>query len=399
MNKIVKLGEVCDLQNGFAFKSSDYVEKSNTLNIRMSNIRLDGSFNEMHKAKYLPDSYAEKYKEFSLKDGDLIIAMTDMAGDPKILGLPSLIKNLNGRTFLLNQRVGKLHKFSEKIYVPYLCYFLKTLKEYYKKKGAGGLQINISKNEILSASIVLCPLAEQQRIVAKLDDSFAEIDKAINVAKHKKEEADILRQGILVKELKIDGDVKKLSDVSQINNGGTPDSKNKLYWGDNNHWLTPKDMGKLSSHHVDASERQITDEGLNNSSAKLVPQNSVILSCRAPIGYLAINSVPMSFNQGCKGLVPKPNLLAKYLYYFLLSSKQLLNDLGSGTTFKEISSKTLSNVIINIPSLIEQKRIVVKLDLTFAEVKKIKSYTEKQIVNYQTLKSVILTKELQKEAA
>ena len=199
--------------------------------------------------------------------------------------------------------------------------------------------------------------------------------------------------------MKIGTDVKKLSDVCQINNGGTPDSKNKLYWGGNNHWLTPKDMGRLSSHHVDASERQITDEGLNNSSAKLVPQNSVILSCRAPIGYLAINSVPMSFNQGCKGLVPKPNLLAKYLYYFLLSSKQLLNDLGSGTTFKEISSKTLSNVIINIPSLIEQKRIVAKLDLTFAEVKKIKSYTEKQIVNYQTLKSAILTKELHKEAA
>ena len=76
-----------------------------------------------------------------------------------------------------------------------------------------------------------------------------------------------------------------------------------------------------------------------------------------------------------------------------------MNDLGSGATFKEISNKTLSNVIINIPSLVEQKRIVAKLDLTFAEVKKIKSYTEKQIVNYQTLKSAILTKELQKETA
>lgn len=201
MNKIVKLGEVCDLQNGFAFKSSDYVEKSNTLNIRMSNIRPDGSFNEMHKAKYLPDSYAEKYKEFLLKDGDLIIAMTDMAGDPKILGLPSLTKNLNGRAFLLNQRVGKLHKFSEEIYVPYLCYFLKTLKEYYKKKGAGGLQINISKKEVLSAPIILRPLAEQQRIVATLDTVFAEIDKTIKINFDHIKNNEALKSSFLLKEL------------------------------------------------------------------------------------------------------------------------------------------------------------------------------------------------------
>ena len=72
MNKIVRLGDICDLKNGFAFKSNDYVEKSNTLNIRMSNIRPDGNFDEMHKARYLPDSFSEKYKEFLLKDNDLI---------------------------------------------------------------------------------------------------------------------------------------------------------------------------------------------------------------------------------------------------------------------------------------------------------------------------------------
>ena len=67
MNKIVKLGDICDLQNGFAFKSSDYVEKSNTLNIRMSNIRPDGNFNEMHKVRYLPDSTMKSTKNFYLR--------------------------------------------------------------------------------------------------------------------------------------------------------------------------------------------------------------------------------------------------------------------------------------------------------------------------------------------
>ncbi len=109
--EIKKLGEVCDLQNGFAFKSSSYVKKSNTLNIRMSNIRPSGKFDPEHNIKYLPDNFAELYKAYILNDGDLIIAMTDMANDPKILGLPTIVKNLKGRFFLLNQRVGKLNFF------------------------------------------------------------------------------------------------------------------------------------------------------------------------------------------------------------------------------------------------------------------------------------------------
>ena len=201
MSEIVKLGDVCDLQNGFAFKSSDYVDNSNTLNIRMSNIRPNGKFDEFHNIKFLPDNYATKYAEYKLIEGDLIIAMTDMAGNPKILGMPTIVKNLDGRAFLLNQRVGKLHKFSDEIFVPYLCHFLSTLKNFYKNKGAGGLQINISKKDILSAKIRLPPLAEQQRIVAKLDAAFAEIENANNSIIKSKANYLALKTSILAQEL------------------------------------------------------------------------------------------------------------------------------------------------------------------------------------------------------
>lgn len=166
-----KLDDVCDLQNGYAFKSGDYVESSNTLNIRMSNIRPNGLFDANHNIRYLPDSYAQKYSSFLLKEGDLIIAMTDMAGDPKILGLPTLVHNSSGCEMLMNQRVGKLCDFSSEVYVPYLCHYLSSpiMKEFYKSKGAGGLQLNISKKDILSASIPLPPIPEQQRIVESLD--------------------------------------------------------------------------------------------------------------------------------------------------------------------------------------------------------------------------------------
>ena len=190
----------------------------------------------------------------------------------------------------------------------------------------------------------------------------------------------------------------KLGNVCKINNGGTPKSNVKEYWEGDVHWLTPKDMGKLDSRYASNTERQITQSGLDNSSAKLVPEHSVILSCRAPIGHVAINEVPMSFNQGCKGLVPSSDILVEYLYYFLLSSKQLLNDLGTGTTFKEISGKTLASIEIMLPPLAEQKRIVAKLDVAFAELNTAKTAIAKSQENYQALKSTILSKELQNEA-
>ena len=171
----VTVGDLCDLQNGFAFKSKDYIDHSNTLSIRMSNIRPNGVFDPHHNIRFLPDEFTLKYEEYRLGEGDLIIAMTDMAGDPKILGVPTLVSGLNGRNFLLNQRVGRLCSFSEKVHVPYLRYYLSLpiTKRYYKSKGAGGVQINISKKDILSAKIPLPPLSEQKRIADILDKADA----------------------------------------------------------------------------------------------------------------------------------------------------------------------------------------------------------------------------------
>jgi len=162
-----RLSTVCNLQNGYAFKSSDYIEFSETLNIRMSNIRPNNVFDPDYNPRYLPNEYAETYKEFLLKDGDIIIAMTDMAGDPKILGVPTIVTNSNDRKLLLNQRVGKLFDFkTSEINVEYLKEILgaRIVKEYYNKMGARGVQINISSEQILSAKIPVPPLDKQKEI-------------------------------------------------------------------------------------------------------------------------------------------------------------------------------------------------------------------------------------------
>jgi type I restriction enzyme S subunit len=172
---LVKLGDICDLQNGYAFKSSDYVEISNTLSCRMSNIRPGGIFDIDYNSRFLPDDFAEKYNQFLLKDDDVVIAMTDLADSPKILGVPTVIETF-GRNILLNQRVGKLViKEASKVYFPYLKLALNypQVRSIYKKFAGGGLQINLGKSDLLSVVIPLPPLAEQKRIAAILDKADA----------------------------------------------------------------------------------------------------------------------------------------------------------------------------------------------------------------------------------
>ena len=182
-----------------------------------------------------------------------------------------------------------------------------------------------------------------------------------------------------------------LGDVCSIVNGGTPKSEVAEYWDGNLNWITPKEMGKLLSREISSTERKITDKGMKNSSAKLLPINSVILSSRAPIGHLAINKNLMATNQGCKGLVPSETLNHEYLYYFLTHSKKLLNDMGSGATFKELSGSKLATVEIPLPPLPIQQKIVAKLDAIFAEIEKATAAAEANVKNAEALFQSYLT--------
>ena len=194
-----QLGEVCDLQNGHAFKSRDYIQSSNTLNIRMSSIRPGGTFDPEHNQRFLPDSYAEEYASFLLNEGDLIVAMTDMAADPKLLGVPTLVSNRSGRKFLMNQRVGKLFGISDSVRVPYLRYFLTSpsTRQFYKSRGAGGLQINISKGDILSVQIPFPDIPTQDRIVEQLDDLSTLARRLFSLYERKLTALKALKQSLL----------------------------------------------------------------------------------------------------------------------------------------------------------------------------------------------------------
>ena len=176
--EMVELGEIVDLLNGYAFKSSEYVEHSSVMNFRMSQIRPGGFVDLEHNPKFLPENYASEYSNFLLREGDVVIAMTDMASDPKILGVPTIIKK-SEHTLLLNQRVGKLFGLDKtRASYDYIGWILKSdfVREFYKNLGTGGVQINIGKNQILSIKIPLPSLDIQDSIVVNCREIESLVD-------------------------------------------------------------------------------------------------------------------------------------------------------------------------------------------------------------------------------
>jgi hypothetical protein len=134
------------------------------------------------------------------------------------------------------------------------------------------------------------------------------------------------------------------------------------YWDGEHLWIAPAEMGKRSSPYVGDSERKLADLGPNDSSARMLPPFSVLLSSRAPIGHLVISTEPMATNQGCKGLGPARTVDHAFLFYYIASIVGLLNELATGAAFKEISGTKLKEVPLPVPPLSEQKHIVAILD-------------------------------------
>lgn len=189
---------------------------------------------------------------------------------------------------------------------------------------------------------------------------------------------------------------RTIEEVCEIVNGGTPKTGVRDYWDGGHQWVTPAEMGKRRSPFIAKTERTLTEAGIANSSARPLPPMSVILSSRAPIGHLVINTEPMSFNQGCKGLIPKSCIHYKYLYYFLIANTELLNSLGTGATFKELSGGKLKSVHIPVPPLEEQERIVAILDEAFEGVAKANANVERNLANARELTRALVDARLLK---
>ena len=121
-------------------------------------------------------------------------------------------------------------------------------------------------------------------------------------------------------------------------------------------WITPKDLAGFSGRFISRGERNITELGLNSCSTQLMPAHTVLFSSRAPIGYIAITERELCTNQGFKSVIPNENIDYMFLYYLLKYNKEKIQNLGSGTTFKEVSGSTMRGIEVSVPDSIEEQR-------------------------------------------
>jgi type I restriction enzyme S subunit len=163
-------------------------------------------------------------------------------------------------------------------------------------------------------------------------------------------------------EIPQDWEIRKIEDLFVVETGTTPSTKRADYWDKGTiNWITPTDLSKLDGDiRIKSGERKITEKALKETNLALMPRGSIIVSTRAPVGYVAVLEESATFNQGCKGLIPKTHseISPEFYCYYLLRKKQMLQNLSGGSTFKELSKDRLEKFVVPYLSIDEQRAIV-----------------------------------------
>lgn len=232
----------------------------------------------------------------------------------------------------------------------YICknpVFKKDVRDNY---GSGSAIPRIVLKDFKRMPISYPDLDEQRKIVASLvaiDDRIL-LNTAIN--ENLEQQAQAIFIDLFITNSKPEWKMGTISDLGNVVGGGTPSKKvEEYYTNDGIAWITPKDLSNNKSKFITHGETDITDLGLAKSSATIMPRGSILFSSRAPIGYIAIADGQVSTNQGFKSIVPFDNVGTAYVYYFLKENLSAIENVASGSTFKEVSGGTMKNFPAVIP--------------------------------------------------
>lgn len=347
------------------------------------------------------ERYAEA-PEIQLQNDDVLMTKDGTIG--KLL----YVDHLPNKTSL-NSHLLVLRPLDKKFVPRFIYYELQSehFKNHVEQVKTGTTFYGITQEGTGQFKVLLPPIIEQSQIATFLDNKSRQIDNLI--AKKQKliellqEERTALINQVVTKgldptvpmkdsgiewlgEIPANWEVTKLKYKAKIINGSTPDTGNAEYWDGNIKWVTPSDISKSNTIEISDSIRKITELGLANCGTNLIPQNSIILTTRAPIGNLAINSLELCTNQGCKAIVPL-NGNPYFYYYQILNFSDVLVSLGSGTTFKELSTPALSDFMVATPPIPEQSEIASFLSRKNDEISGTIKFEERQIehlIEYKT---------------
>lgn len=177
---------------------------------------------------------------------------------------------------------------------------------------------------------------------------------------------------------------KQIGEIAEVVGGGTPKTEIVDYWDGEIKWFTPSEIGKTK--YVFDSDRHITEKGLKNSSAKLLPKDALLLSSRATVGEISIALTECSTNQGFQSLITKSNVDNDFIYYLISTIKNEFLRRSSGSTFLEINKNEIKRMPINIPELSEQK----KISNLFSAIDNKIEMLEKKCEYYQDFKKYLM---------
>ena len=236
----------------------------------------------------------------------------------------------------------------------YLYYFLKnssTVAELQLlAETRSGTFPQITFSEVANLTIPVPSLAVQEVIVQTMQCLEDKITCNEQINDNLEQQAQSYFQELFVDNADPEWTTGTISDLGTVVGGSTPSKAKPEYYTESGiAWITPKDLSNNKSKFVSHGENDITELGLRNSSASIMPEGTVLFSSRAPIGYIAIAAGEVTTNQGFKSVVPKPEIGTQFVYFFLKNTLPVIEGMASGSTFKEVSGSTMKNVPAVIP--------------------------------------------------
>ena len=354
-----RLGEIALLQRGLTYNKGDEVPSSSKIVLRSNNIDLDSHSLDLSELKYLREDFVIP-EDRKVKKDSIFICMSN--GSKQHVGKVAFIDRDMDYAFggFMGLIIPK-PSISAK-YVFYACNS-SSYRTFLSQIGNGIGITNLRFSELEKFEIPVPSIEEQQRIVDELDLLAGILDKKNAQLR----DLDALAQSIFYEMFgdPITNDKGweccALKDVATIVGGSTPKTNIEEYWGGSNYWVTPAELH--GERYYGATERTISDLAVKSTNLTLLPIGTVLLSSRAPIGKVAITTVPMYCNQGFKNVICSDRINNEYICQALRGKTEYLQALGTGATFKEISKKTTENIKIAIPPLALQKKFAAKVQM------------------------------------
>lgn len=223
-----------------------------------------------------------------------------------------------------------------------------AIKSMVGSSGRQRVQTDVLKN----ITVMVPELGEQRSIagVLKLLEDKIAVNKKIN--DNLEQQTQSYFQELFVDNFNPEWTVGTISNLGTVVGGSTPSKAKPEYYTESGiAWITPKDLSINKSKFISHGENDITELGLKNSSATIMPEGTVLFSSRAPIGYIAVAVGEVTTNQGFKSVVPKPEIGTAYVYFFLKHNLPIIEGMASGSTFKEVSGSTMKNIPAVIPDV------------------------------------------------